>query len=551
MPRVLLAGFCTVPDANRAGVQIPHALRALAERYTVEVLTVREGDRAYVEHFRKTRMLRVPVPRGSLRERIETYQRALRRQVEGADYAAVHCCDPWSAAPALELRDRLGFKLVYDVSRRPALALEPALERERRRLEDGCLQAADLVLAPTAGAVRFLRAKTSSEVCLVPPGVDVDTFDWDVRPGGASAEVLYAGSIRAGVGIELLLRAMVDVCARTDAHLRLLGRVDPAFEARLAREIHAGGLTDRVTVDAPVENESLPREIARATLCVAPHAQELSRHPDALYPTKLLEYMACKRVALAPRRGTVTSLVTDGKDAVLFSPGDASELAAQILRLLGDPELAATIAEAGYRLVRDRHTASATRRALRAAFGLLEPSMPLFDTDPQLAAPVSDAGHVTLDITDSQLEADSDVTVGVVDHTDTVAAPTAITDVSELTITSIEPSRANDPDTWVVESGPLRDETHRHVRPTTEDVLSPAAQGEPATSVELTSDPDTSSGVMAQNRFVAGELETPSSLETPRGDDATLFTAVGSLLPRNPIDEADAVGQDDSGTNPG
>ena len=45
-------------------------------------LTVRGGDQAYVEQFRKTRMLRVPVSSGSVVDQIESFRRALRRQLE-------------------------------------------------------------------------------------------------------------------------------------------------------------------------------------------------------------------------------------------------------------------------------------------------------------------------------------------------------------------------------------------------------------------------------------------------------------------------------------
>ena len=559
MPRVLLAGFCAIPDAERAGVQIPHVLRALAEQYAVEVLAVRDGDRAYVENYRKTRLLRVPVPRGSLRERIDSYRRALRRQLEGAEYSAVHCCDPWSAVPALELRERLGFQVVYDVARRPHLALgDELLVRECRRDEDRSLREADLVLAPTESSIRYLVARSARAVRLVPPGVDVDTFDWDHREADQPAEVLYAGPLGPGRGLEVLLRAMVDVCARTGARLRLLGNMAPGYHDELVSDIEARGMSNRVSISPAVDNEDMPREIARAAVCVAPRAEELSRHPDAVYPTKLLEFMACQRVVVAPRRGTVTSLLHDGEHALLFSPDDASELAAQILRLLGDPSLAARLALAGYHLVRQHHTASATRRAVRDAYREIEPEMPEFDTDPQLAAHPAEAHPVTHDITDSQLSAET--ASGVIetgDDTDAIAALTVVTEAAGLSVTGTSTRVDADTvrgDAWVVESGPLRDDTHRHRRPRTEEGLPPPAGpasadlADTGTRVEVAAVEDAFDSDPVGNRFAAGELETRTPAEgTVSPAESTVFTAVGPFLSGNQADEsneAEAAGDD-------
>src|SRR3972149_5398210 len=99
MARILVMGFCAVPGPHRAGVQMPHVLRA---RHRVEVLTVRKGDQPYVEQYRKTRMLRVPVPDAPTLQQIEAFRRALRRQLEGAEYDVVHFRDGWSGLPVME-----------------------------------------------------------------------------------------------------------------------------------------------------------------------------------------------------------------------------------------------------------------------------------------------------------------------------------------------------------------------------------------------------------------------------------------------------------------
>ena len=89
MARVLVVSFSVVPGPDRHGVQLVHILKALASRFTVDVLTLRVGDLAYVERFQKTRMLRVPLPDAPLNQQVDAFRRALRRQLDAGMWAAV------------------------------------------------------------------------------------------------------------------------------------------------------------------------------------------------------------------------------------------------------------------------------------------------------------------------------------------------------------------------------------------------------------------------------------------------------------------------------
>src|SRR5215213_8942906 len=117
MARVLVVSFSVVPGPDRHGVQVLHVLKAIANRFTVDVLTLRLGDLAYVERFHKTRMLRVPVPDAPLGEQLESFRRAVRRQVEGAEYDVIHFRDGWSGLAVVERARRLGARTVFELAR--------------------------------------------------------------------------------------------------------------------------------------------------------------------------------------------------------------------------------------------------------------------------------------------------------------------------------------------------------------------------------------------------------------------------------------------------
>lgn len=370
MPRVLITGFCAVPGPSRAGVQLRHVVRALSADHSVDLLVIREADQAYVERQGNVRVLRVPGNDPDRRSQVQGFQRALRRQLDGADYDVVHCRDGWSCRAVLEPRAHFGYAVVYDLSRAPWVdaSVEPELANELDRDTEHCIAHADLVLVPTEPARRYAVARAKPDrVVVSPPGVDVDRFDWDSDPEG-EARVLYAGMLEPGRGVRTLLRAMVEVLKHTSARLVLAGPMAPGFHEPLGAAIRDLGLGDHVDIEPACDHDAMPRLIATATVCVVPAAPDLVPRATALYPTKLLEYMACRRAVVAPRRGTVAMLIDHGREGMLFAPAEPGDLARKILRLLQDADLRVRMAQHGYERVRREFTASNARRAVRAAY---------------------------------------------------------------------------------------------------------------------------------------------------------------------------------------
>jgi glycosyltransferase involved in cell wall biosynthesis len=371
MPRVLLTGFCAVPGPRRAGVQLKHVIRSLTPMHSVDLLVVREGEQAYVERQGSVRVLRVPTNDSDQRSQIQAFQRALKRQLDGADYDVVHCRDSWSAIPVLEARARFGFTVVYDLTRSPLgeTTLDAELDAQYVRDEERCLAEADLVLAPTLAAVKVIETKGKpGRVVLSPPGVDIDRFDWDETPKDPRPRILYVGSIDPGRGVRVLVRAMAAISREVDCRLTIAGSMQPKFDAALREGIRELGLQDKIEILAPIDHDQLPALYATATVCVVPAAADLTPNPTVVYPTKILEYMACRRAIVAPRRETVAQVVENNREALLFEPGDPIDLARKVLRLLGEPMLRERIAQNAYERVRRDFTASAARRALRSAY---------------------------------------------------------------------------------------------------------------------------------------------------------------------------------------
>jgi glycosyltransferase involved in cell wall biosynthesis len=386
--RVLITGFCAIPGAHRVGVQLRHVVRAIRAHHHLELLVAREGEQAYVERMGGVRTLRVPVPEptGGVRAQGEAFQRALQRQLDGAEYDIVHCRDGWAAQVVRGQRDRAGFAMIYDLTRAPlgddpqpigdAAPPDVDVGDELAREEQLAIAAADLVLAPSEAGARYARGLGARAVALSPAGVDVDRFDWDEPARVGAPVVLSVGPIAAGRGLEVLVRAADEVAASRAGGLvlRLIGPIVPAVADAL-RALPRAGSRLSLELLGVLPHHQLPAQLAHAAVCVAPVAADAATHPAAGASTTVLEYLACRRPVVVQRAGhlhdDLARLLGDGAHGRLLHAGDVAALAAALADTLDDPAAAAARADAGYQHVRAHHTASGARRAVRHAYAEL------------------------------------------------------------------------------------------------------------------------------------------------------------------------------------
>lgn len=374
--RVLVVSFSVVPASDRQGVAIETVIKALAPRFHVDVLTIRSAEMGYVERYRRTRMLRVPVGGGNRLEQVEAFRRAVRRQLEGAEYDLIHFRSAYGGVPVCQLREYLDCKLVYELALTSSTeaGLTDAQTLEALRTDERfCLAHADLILAPSAQAALALQTRgTSCPVAVVPPGVDLDTFDWEPAVPQPIRRIAYAGRLGPARGLRTLVQAFATVQRYMDSHLVLVGPVDPGFGEELTALASSLGLAGRVHLLGEVDHEEIPRILAMADVCVCPFAPDATM-PLAPVPLKLLEYLACRRPTVAVDQPVVRELLGDAEAVRLVKPGDSNELASAILQLLSEPHRAEALASTGYRHVRRHYSASAARRALLTAYGRVVP----------------------------------------------------------------------------------------------------------------------------------------------------------------------------------
>src|SRR5262249_56173770 len=94
---------------------------------------------------------------------------------------------------------------------------------------------------------------------------------------------------------------------------------------------------DRRESGRRVDPEQRRALLAPGRVCGVPAAADLTPSPTVVFPTKLLEYMACRRAVVAPRRETLAHVVENHREALLFEPGDPIDRPPKVLRLISAP----------------------------------------------------------------------------------------------------------------------------------------------------------------------------------------------------------------------
>lgn len=207
-----------------------------------------------------------------------------------------------------------------------------------------------------AAAGRF----TDQDVIVTPFGVDTELF----RPGHAAVDdsagdrPLRIGMVKRlddNSGIEILLRALADRAAPSDATLQVIGA---AVDDRWQRVVDELGLTDRITFLGTVPPHGVAETLRTWDVAVQP-----SRWVEG-FGVSALEASASGVPVIASRLGGLQEVVIDGHTGVLVPPNDPHALALAIAELAADPDRRRRMGAAGREWVIGRYDERTVRAAM-------------------------------------------------------------------------------------------------------------------------------------------------------------------------------------------
>jgi glycosyltransferase involved in cell wall biosynthesis len=164
------------------------------------------------------------------------------------------------------------------------------------------------------------------------------------RPADAPFRVAMVGRLAPWKGQTLFVDALSRAIGPTPIEAWIVGTAmfgDEEYEAEVRALVSACGLDDRVTFTGFVDD--VPALLAEVDAVV--HASVVAE-PFGLV---VVEAMAAGRPVVAPRLGGPGEVISDGVDGLLYTPGDATALAAQLSRLAGDRDLCMRLGDAAAR----------------------------------------------------------------------------------------------------------------------------------------------------------------------------------------------------------
>lgn len=251
---------------------------------------------------------------------------------------------------------------------------------ERRNLEDASL------IVVNSDVMRDQLVDQGIEVAKVlvnPNGVDVDRLaplraldarGWRARLGRSDVPTIgFVGTFGLWHGVTVLPEMIEGVhAARPDARWVLVG--DGPLRDEVEADVERRGLAEIVEFAGARPHEETLELLASSDICVSPHIPNPDGSRFFGSPTKLFEYMGLAKPIVASDLEQIGEVLDDGRSALLCPPGDADAAVSAVLRLIEDPQLAATLGRAALSDAAERYSWNAHVRRILDALVRLGPA---------------------------------------------------------------------------------------------------------------------------------------------------------------------------------
>jgi len=195
-------------------------------------------------------------------------------------------------------------------------------------------------------------------------GVDTTKFKpCPPRERSGKFTVLYSGAFSVAYDFEQVLQA-AKLLQNENVEFVLQGggEVAPLLKKRV-REL---GLTNVKVIDKVLPREEVAKLLCQADALLLP-LKDFGR-PYLGISSKLYEYQAAGRPILCAARGAPALHVIETRSGLVSKPGDPEALAANVLELARNPQLAGKLGSSGKRYVEKELTIESIGREMYEAF---------------------------------------------------------------------------------------------------------------------------------------------------------------------------------------
>jgi len=195
-----------------------------------------------------------------------------------------------------------------------------------------------------------------NQIRVVPLGINLEGYERKKRVDSGPLRIGYFARIAPEKGLQVLGRAYRSLRKSgqlTEARLDVAGYLAPEHKKYLEdinRELKECGLGEEFTYHGALNREQKISFLQNLDLLSVPATYD---EPKGIF---LLEAMACGVPVVQPRRGGFTEIIERTGGGLLVEPDNVDSLAAGILKVARDPELAGQLSDNGFAKVREHYS---------------------------------------------------------------------------------------------------------------------------------------------------------------------------------------------------
>lgn len=292
-----------------------------------------------------------------------------------------HFRDPWGGVPIVERANRR-YATVYEVNGLPSIelpflhpAMPAAILEQIAELEQRCLEAADVVITPSALTGRRLRERgvDESRLRVIPNGATPPVRPAPAPPQAPERYLLYFGALQSWQGFDTALRAFARLIDIDGLELVVCASVHERKAKPYRKLAERLGIDERVRWRFALPEEELAAWREHAVLSLAPLRDCARNSRQGCSPLKILESMAAGVPVVASDLPPVRELMADGEHGRLVAADRPGQLARAIRVLLEDPARTAAMGSAAREHVEREFTWERSTRDLREVYAALVP----------------------------------------------------------------------------------------------------------------------------------------------------------------------------------
>lgn len=258
------------------------------------------------------------------------------------DYVYSYMPGTGSSIPAMRIKSKHKIKFVLDLADMYSM-VRPKIVVKRS------FKNADKILTITEYLKNDLIKKDvdAYKIHIVPNGVDLELFNSNLHDKreiqklrntiGAKKIVVFAGSLQ---DLNIIINSAIKVIeAIPDVKFLIIGdHRDPKRSWQVwEKKVNKKKLSKYFLFLGRKPREEIPLYLLCGDVCVDSFPNE--PYYAAAHPIKLLEYGACEKPVVATRISETAKIVKHGVYGLLCEPGNSSEFADFLIKLLKSPEL--------------------------------------------------------------------------------------------------------------------------------------------------------------------------------------------------------------------